>query len=453
MFAPGQRVGVAVSGGADSVALLHVLVELAPGFEIWIEVLHLDHGLRGEQARADAGFVAEMARRLGLPFHLETAGLRGAPGNLEEAAREARLAFFRRFLASGALDRVALGHTRSDQAETVLFRFLRGAGTAGLAGIRPVTSEGLVRPFLDLERWEVEAWLRQRGIAWREDSTNQSREFARNRIRHDLLPQLASEWNPALIDTLAQTAAWAQDEEAYWEQETARLAAAQLGRRGDAILIETGALRRLPAAAARRLLRHAMAGVKGDLRSISFAHVEAILELARAAKGHGRAQAPGVDVTRSFDWLRLAPPGTGAPRGYRMPLGVPARTALPEDAVIETELVGAGTESGPLASVYNGSVDVLDWRRVAGPLEVRNWRPGDEYQRVGSHGEERIKFLFQEHRIPVWERRHWPVVTRGETIVWVGRFGAAAGVAAAPGAGELLRIRYVPAPVRRSSEF
>ena len=133
MFARGQRVGVAVSGGADSVCLLDVLVELAPRWGLTLSVLHLEHGLRGAESREDAAFVGALAARCGLPFHLETADVRAlAEGdNLEQAAREARHRFFRRFLESGDLDRVALGHTLSDQAETVVFRFLRGAGTAG----------------------------------------------------------------------------------------------------------------------------------------------------------------------------------------------------------------------------------------------------------------------------------------------------------------------------------
>ena len=238
MFRPRQRAGVAVSGGADSVCLLEVLRELARRWELRLSVLHLDHGLRGEESREDAEFVRALASGMELPFILERAELGSAAGNLEEAAREARLRFFREQIAAGAVDSVALGHTRSDQAETVLFRFLRGAGTAGLAGIRPVTGDGIVRPLLDVTRAETEAFLRARGIAWREDSTNASARFARNRIRHSLLPQLAREWNPALEETLAKTADWALAEEAYWKEETARLAAGCLRDEGAAVLVQ-----------------------------------------------------------------------------------------------------------------------------------------------------------------------------------------------------------------------
>ena len=157
------------------------------------------------------------------------------PRNLEEAARDARLAFFEKAMATGAVERVALGHTRGDQAETVLFRFLRGAGTAGLAGIRPATSTGIVRPLGgDRSGRNRGSSCAERGIAWREDSTNLSPEFARNRIRHHLLPQLARDWNPAIRETLANTADWARAKEAYWEAEIDRLAAGALRESGGA---------------------------------------------------------------------------------------------------------------------------------------------------------------------------------------------------------------------------
>src|SRR5262249_6946791 len=176
----------------------------------------------------DARLVGQMAAALGLPFTLggvDVARLASERReNLEQAARHERRRFFLEQLRAGAADRIALGHTQSDQAETVLFRFLRGSGTAGLAGIRPVTDDGFVRPLIAVERAAVEQFLRDRKIAWRDDSTNASLDFARNRIRRELLPMLAREWNPAIAETLAHTADWALAEQAYWEAEVARLA-------------------------------------------------------------------------------------------------------------------------------------------------------------------------------------------------------------------------------------
>jgi tRNA(Ile)-lysidine synthase len=452
MFQPGQRVGVAVSGGADSVCLLHALCELRPRWDLRLTVLHLDHQLRGEESRRDAVFVRDLAAALDLRFELRETDVqalcRETGDNLEQAARDARLAFFRDLTCGGMLDRVAVGHTRSDQAETVLFRFLRGSGSAGLAGIRPITEDSIVRPLIEIERPEVEQYLRERGISWRTDSSNASSAFARNRLRRDLLPQLIREWNPAMTETLAHTADWAQAEEAYWDAELARLAPAHLIREPPAVLLRIEPLSELPLAAARRLIRRALEMAKGDLRGIGFEHLSGVFDLAASAEGHGRIQIPGLDVFRSFEWLRIAPPATDnlENRNYRMPLSVPGAVRLPgQHTVIHLELFENTQVTEMLENVYNERVGFLDWNRISGSLaltmEVRNWRPGDQYQRAGHSGPEKIKFLFHEARVPLWERRHWPIVTSGDEILWARRFGPAAGFAARPGSSPVLGIR------------
>ena len=452
MFEPGQRVGVAVSGGADSVCLLYVLCELAPRWDLRLTVLHLDHQLRGEESRQDAAFVRDLAASLDLPFELRETDVqalcRETGDNLEQAARAVRLAFFRDLIRGGQLDRVAVGHTRSDQAETVLFRFLRGSGTAGLAGIRPITEDGIVRPLLDIERPQIEQYLRERGIPWRTDSSNASSTFARNRIRQELLPQLIAEWNPAMTETLAHTADWAQAEEAYWDAELARLAPAHLVQEPPAVLLRIDPLTELPLAAARRLIRRALEMAKGDLRGIGFEHLSGVFDLAASAEGHGRIQIPGLDVFRSFEWLRIAPPATDnlENRNYRLPLGIPGAVRLPgQNSVIHLELFENTQVTEMLDNVYNESVGCLDWNRISGSLpvtmEVRNWRPGDQYQRIGHAGPEKIKFLFHQARVPLWERRHWPILTSGDVILWARRFGPAAGFAARPGTSPVLGIR------------
>ncbi len=448
MFQPDQRVGVAVSGGADSVCLLHVLRELAPRWNVRLTVLHLDHQLRGEESRQDAAFVRDLAASLGLPFELRETGVaalaRSSGDNLEQAARAARLEFFASAMQAGTVDRIATGHTRSDQAETVLFRFLRGSGTAGLAGIRPVTEDGLVRPLIEIDRADVEQYLTERGIPWRTDSTNASEAFARNRIRHSLLPQLTRDWNPAMRATLAHTADWAQAEEAYWEAELARLVPVHLTVDSGAVLLRVDALGELPLAVARRLVRRAAETAKGDLRGVGFEHFAGILELAASAEGHGRLQIPGLDVFRSFEWLRIAPPTADnlENRNYRLPLPVPGAVRVPgQKWVVHTELSENTNVTETSADVYNGCVGCLDWNRISGSLEVRNWRPGDRYHPAGRSGAEKIKVLLHEARIPLWERRHWPLVTMGDAIVWARRFGPAAAFAACPGAGPVLRIR------------
>jgi tRNA(Ile)-lysidine synthase len=447
MFRPGQKVGVAVSGGADSVCLLHLLRELAPRWNLHLSVLHLDHGLRGVESEEDAAFVARLAAEFGFPFVLRRTELAAADDNLEQAGREARLAFFAEAIADGSVGRIAVGHTRSDQAETVLFRFLRGSGSAGLAGIRPVTAGGVVRPLLAVDRAEVEQFLRERGIPWREDSSNRSLQFARNRIRRELLPALARDWNPAIVQTLSHTADWALAEESYWEAEIDTLAARHLVLQNGFVLLKTGCFRDLPLAAARRLVRRAMEMAKGDLRSIDFAHIAAVLEMAATTEGHGRLQAPDLDIMRSFDWLRFGRPRVDGlqNRNYRLPAPVPGVVPVPgSNRVLSLEIVekSEGSEIGDY--VYNmRETGEVDWERLSGPLDLRNWRPGDQYQPLGNTGEEKIKTLFQQFRIPLWERRHWPVLTDAKSIVWTRQFGPDARLAAQPGARKILTIREI----------
>lgn len=444
MFTRGQAVGAAVSGGADSVCLLHVLLDLAAEWDLRIKVVHIDHGLRGIESQGDAEFVADLARRLGLPFQLQKVDLSQCR-NLEQAARNARMAFFRELIDSREVDGVALGHTRSDQAETVLFRFLRGSGSAGLAAIRPVTADGIVRPLLEVERGLVEQFLRERAISWREDSSNHSRQFARNRIRHDLLPQLASQWNPKIRETLAHTADWAQAEEAYWAAEIDRLSAGRLAQRDGAIVVRVEDLTGLPLAAGRRLVRRAIEMAKSDTRAVDFHHIAAVLAMAGSRQGSGCVEVPGLRVIRSFEWLRFGRAGADtAGAGYQIPAAVPGIVPIPgTELAIRLELIEKSGTFEESDCVYNNGVGYLDWGSLSCPLELRSWRPGDQYQPMGSTGKEKIKTLFQRARIPIWERGRWPILVNGASIVWARQFGVSAGLTPDRSSRMVLRVREI----------
>ncbi len=357
--------------------------------------------------------------------------------NLEQAARNIRHGFYRELIAAGTVDRVATGHTRSDQAETVLFRILRGSGVSGLAGIRAVTSDGIVRPLLSIWREDVETWLRERHVTWREDATNADPAYDRNRIRHQLLPLLRAEYNPRIDEALARMATLAADDEQYWEGQIRDLPST----------FEVSRLSTAPLALARRMVRRAIEQVKGDLRQIDFAHVEAILELARSTEGSGRLQAPGLDVMRSFDWIRFRPLGeTSEPRPrFSYPITPPCTVEWPAGGSISFEIQ---TQS-PCDKLETG----LDWPEIlslpelrGGSLELRNWTPGDCYRPAGRSNEIKIKQMFQEARIPLWKRREWPVLLAGDRILWSRQFGPAAGFAVTEASASRLSIceRNVP---------
>ena len=459
MLRAGDRVCVAVSGGADSVALLHVLRDLADELGITLAIAHLNHKLRGPESDEDERFVAELGVRLGLPFFSHTVDVAAAASknreNIEQVGRNSRYQWFTRLLHQGLADKIALGHTQGDQAETVLYRLLRGSGSAGLAGIRPVLAGGVVRPLIEVSRHDVVGYLRCRKERWREDSSNLRPDFARNRIRQELLPQLEREWNPRLPRVLSHLAAWAQDEEDYWQGQLARLAGDLIEARSDGVYVDVTKLQTLETAVAKRLLRRAMEQAKGDLRGIEYEHVEAVRDLARPGKGSGGLDLPGMSVRRSFEWLRFMTAGDtrdAASQEYWFEVQVPGRYALPDGtAEIEFHLC---SESDTKPGYNEKRRQALDWKRLSGPLQLRNWRAGDAYRPRGRAREKKLKALFQESKIPVWDRARWPVVCfsatttkpldersqDGQTVVWSRGFGPSADFAAGEATDTLLEI-------------
>jgi tRNA(Ile)-lysidine synthase len=413
MLPEGARVIVAVSGGADSVCLLHVLKELFPTSVAG--VAHFNHHWRPDASDEDERFVAALASALALPFFKAEAT--PGPGNREQEARRARREFF---AALGTT--VALGHTRDDQAETVLFRFLRGSGLAGLAGIPPV-GNGIIRPLIDVTRAEVEQYLCARQIPWREDATNQDLTFARNRIRHDLLPQLTRDWNPKLPETLARLADLAYEEEKV----------GQVPDLSPANELQVSTLSTLPRAVARRLIRRAISTAKGDLRRIDFDHVEAVFEIQRTLN------LPGVTVTKSFDRLRFAPPSVttpSAPREIHPPGKFPSPDGLSQICV---DIAHIGEEPAPNACATL-NVEAC-WFQSSSPLVLRGWQPGDHYRPAGQSRDHKIQEMFQKARVPSWRRASWPILTSGDKILWSRQFGVAGEFAIPCDNAAVLRIR------------
>jgi len=379
-----DRVIAAVSGGADSVCLLQVLHEAQVNLS---GVAHFNHKLRGEASEEDEQFVAALAAKLSLPFY--RAEGRPGPGNLEQVARRDRREFFSSLIRDNAATHIALAHTRDDQAETVLFRVLRGSGLTGLAGIHPVTAEGFIRPMIGVTRSEVLEFLRERGIEWREDASNLDLRFARNRIRHELLPQLAKEWNPQIVDALANLGDLAYEEERLW---AVREHAGKLGN-----------LEALPRAEARRVVRRAIREVKGDLRGIEFGHVESVIEMT------ARASVPGVNFFRSCGAIRAAAPGVAIDVPC-VEVTVPGTYAAPD-----------GASEIRLEPCVNLRLD------LTAPLLLRGWKPGDHYLRSGKSRDQKLHRMFQRARVPSWARRSWPIIECGGRILWAREFGPAEG--------------------------
>jgi len=448
MLQRGDRVIAAVSGGPDSTCLLHVMASLAPTLGVELAgVAHFNHQLRGPESDEDERFAAQLARQLGVRFFHASAPVHGQAGNLENRLRRARREFFSSLIRQDAGSCVALGHTRDDQAETVLFRLLRGSGLAGLAGILPATAEGVVRPLLGSTRAQAEQFLLARGIAWRQDSSNADLRFARNRIRHQLLPQLEREWNPRLRESLAHLADLAFEEERWWSRETARLSRATLQEGPAGIELHAGELSALPRAAARRLVREAIRQAKGDLRRIDFRHVEAVIDLAlQRGSGSGRSGTgglalPGLEVVLSFDWMLLKTEAETpvpsipitAPGAYRSPAGntlicLEVRKEIPISSACATLKLGVrGRTAGKRLPAH-------------GDLQLRGWQAGDHYRPIGQRRDRKLKEMFQRARVPSWRRPFWPILSLGHKIVWASAFGPAAEFVPNPSGSSVVSI-------------
>jgi tRNA(Ile)-lysidine synthase len=439
----GLRLAVGLSGGADSVALLRTLAARGKELGLVLHAAHLHHGLRGEEADGDLAFARTLAAELGLPFHearVDTAAEARArleagqtgPGKsaetIEEAARRLRYGWFRQLMASGEVEAVATAHTRDDQAETVLAKFLRGAWTEGLSGIHPVVEfpEGrILRPLLTSTRAEVELYLGSLGQNWREDSSNHHLTFTRNRIRHELLPLLES-WNPRLREHLAQMASLARDEEACWQAELARLGPQLLlpgrpvrggGRAAGDLLapslsIDVTRLAALAPALQRRLLRYAAEelGV-----AVDFPATEALRTLALTGRaGQKRELAQGLRAERTPRELRLAILPV-APVGGAVAAAAPEYTVtIPGEVTAPAFVLRLRIEADAPSGLAESPSPAP--RRTA---TLRNWRPGDRVRLRYSASPRKVKEVLERLRVTGSSRALWPVLELDGRIVWM----------------------------------
>ncbi len=440
----GERIGVAVSGGADSVLLLAFMKQLAQPMGLIVSVVHFNHHLRGEESDADEKFVQDLASVMGVEFLRGEAHVarvaRESRRNLENVARELRYRFFFSLINRGLLDTVVTAHTANDQAETVLLRLLRGTGTRGLGGIFPSLEGKILRPFLNLTRAEIEAELARRKLAFRTDSSNRDARLRRNKIRMELLPPLAKEFNPDVVILLKDLASRARDDEEFLEQQARERAQAWRVRDGHEEKIPARPLADFPKALSRRIIRHMILAVRGSLLGITHRHIDAVLHLAAEAQSGRHVVLPGkLRARREFEWVVI---GREAPAiatsDYAYPVHPPSEVSIPAlGARFHFKIVGVS--GGGEAYNQDGCV-CLDAAKLQGETLVRNWRPGDRFQPAGSRKSQKLKELFRQQRIVVAKRSLWPVVENGNTLVWVRGLPVAAHVAPTPETTRVLVI-------------
>ncbi len=413
MLAPGQRVLVALSGGPDSTALLHVLHRL--GYPLI--VAHVHHGLRGAEADADAAHARTLADSLEVPFHLRRADVASYAQehklSLETAAREVRYRLLEEVAQEVGASRIATGHTADDQAETVLLNLLRGAGPAGLSGIPPVRG-AIIRPLLEVTHAQVEGYCREAGLEFRLDTSNRDRRFTRNRIRHDLLPLLA-EIQPQLTGTLARLAEIMREENAFLESLVDQLVPTVVTWGEEEARLALHDLHSLPKALQRRLLRRVVAVAQGHATDIEFQRIEAITELAEHGRTGAVVELPGgLQAERSYGELIISAAQEHAPISGEWVLPVPGSVAIPELGV--TLHAAASTDAAISDDPWQA---VVDAETVTVPLLVRPWRAGDSFVPLGMTEAMKLQDYFVNAKVPRGKRHRTPLVLSGERIMWV----------------------------------
>jgi tRNA(Ile)-lysidine synthase len=468
MNAAGETVGLAVSGGADSVGLLRLFLELRDELGISLCVVHLNHKLRGNDSDSDQKFVAMLASQFDLKFFTASvncaADARRNHLNLEDAGRRARYDFFSSLIAEHHCDKVATAHTADDQAETVLARLLRGSSPRGLVGIRPVNGN-FIRPLIDLHRQDLRSYLKTLRQSWREDGTNLDQDRLRARLRHSLIPLLQRDYNPQIVGILNGLASQASLDENFWDSLIERLLENSLHRESavwsisldDLLspkLLQTPESSRSDPPPSEALSKRLILAILNKLASQTAAtrfslnsnsktrarfdskHIDQVLRLAQALQSGRQIELPRkIRVTKSFDRLEFAGPATQQPKGtiqsspasYTYEYRVELRPET--SATIDVPELGSRFSlkliDWPAGGRETSDCEVLDADLLRHPLVLRNWRPGDVYQPQNQHHTKKLKSYFASRRISLRNRPSWPVLLSGSDIAWTRGFVAA----------------------------
>lgn len=433
----GAGVLVGLSGGGDSVALLHLFLQVAPFFSLHVQAAHLNHAIRAESGQ-DVAFVQRLCSEWQVPLAIERLDVprlaRERGQGLEEAGHELRREFLQRTAGSLGCDFIALGHHRGDQAETLLMRLVRGSGLTGLAAMSPVNNT-IIRPLLDFSKKQVESYLVAIDQAFLQDASNEDLYYTRNRIRHRLLPELAG-LNPRLEENLAALSQRVALEEGFWQQEVRRnLDTLRKAGDGESWLDRTALLALHPALRA-RVLRQALREVRGDLRGIDAVHIEALEKLLKGVAPQVEAHLPAAWAGRRYEclWLRSAPPVVATP--FAIEISEPGEVLLPDGQRMIFSLEASSQGESPAAVEFPAQL-------VSFPLVVRSFRPGDRFHPCGAPGSRKLKKFFIDAKIAKETRASVPLL-EGNQILWLAGLARCQQWPCAKGEGPVLRAVIRP---------
>ncbi|MBW2219115.1 MAG: tRNA lysidine(34) synthetase TilS [Deltaproteobacteria bacterium] len=439
MFAPGDSVLVGVSGGADSTALLYTLIDLSAELSLTLAVAHFNHEIRKEEADKEAAFVQFLAEKLALPFYIKNENVLSFRKqnrlSLEEAARKLRYRFYFNVAEKKGFNKIALGHHSDDNAEQVLMNLIRGSGLKGLSGIPAIRQNMIVRPLIHSSRKEIEKFIQKRDLRHVLDASNQDSRYLRNRIRNSLLPILEESYNPGIKENLNRLSNIITDEEdwisTFVETEFKKNVVVAKDK---SLLFAVSWIEGIHLALKRRILRHAIQIIKGDLRRIEFGHIDAAEELVSCKSGCKSIDLPdGLRVERSDGFVKILKCYNKSRRGRADCAKAEAapfnyiffKTGF-KPGVFHIKETGAKlsfsvVDSGSEFNVYssNSGIAFMDMDRVYFPVIVRSIRPGDRFTPLGMTGSQKVKNFFINNKVPRHRRLLCPVLVSRKRIIWL----------------------------------
>ncbi|MGI6538405.1 MAG: tRNA lysidine(34) synthetase TilS [Caldicoprobacterales bacterium] len=429
MLSRRDKVIVGFSGGADSVALLHVLKELKPRFEIELFAVHINHGIRGQAADEDADFARGLCKKWGIPFFekkVNIPSLAKSKGlSEEEAGRLVRYDFFQHVSERVGGNKIATGHHKNDQAETILLNLIRGTGMQGLTGIPPVDQRRLIRPLIEVTRQEITDYLRRHNLSYREDASNEDIVYTRNRIRNQLMPYLAREFNPDIVESLTRMADILREEENFLADYVKKVYHNKVHIFKDLIKINLQDFTDLHTAVQKRLIRSIILQLRGSLTNVANHHVEAVLELAEGGRTGSETGIPGtawgeprLEVEVSYGFLIFRKENKEKKNtdiDFMEPLSIPGKVSI--KALGQTIRAEKWDRNWGLA--HSPECIYINADRIKGGLWLRFRRDGDRFKPFGMSGTKKLKDFFIDRKVPAARRMQIPLLVDEESIIWV----------------------------------
>jgi tRNA(Ile)-lysidine synthase len=425
LIAVGDKVLVGVSGGADSIALLHVLHRFSDIHNYSLIVAHINHLARGKDSDADARFVESVAEKLKLPFYLKKidVGIERLKlkTSFQDAARIIRYKFFEETLQSVGGNRIALGHTADDQVETILINIVRGTGLKGLAGI-PQVRDCIIRPFLGFYRKDLEIYLKENDIFFREDSSNSDKKYLRNRIRHELIPNLET-YNPGIKKCLQEMSGIAREEDSLLSQTTRDIFKQKLGKDNKKNIIwDIEDFKSYPIALRQRLVREIFCHITGDMHAITAHHVQQIINLFNSPKTGKVLNIPrGVTVTCGYESVFFSKITDAICENEPLvtQIAIPGTTEFIEGPILRVKTQIIVGKLG-LSSLETGRQALFDFEKTGMGIQARFFRAGDRFFPLGMTGSKKLKSFFIDQKVPQSMRSHIPILTNtDDDIIWV----------------------------------